>query len=316
MSAIPSADAIISAHDRIRPYIHRTPVLTSDTLSKLAGATLYFKPENLQKVGAFKARGALNAVLSLSEAERRNGVVAPSSGNHAQGIAYACREVGIPAHIVMPHNAAKIKIDAVMEYGAKVTFCQPDPEDRQRVSDRIITETGATFIHSFNDYRVIAGQATAAKELIEDAGTDLDFLVCPVGGGGLLSGTALSAHYFSEKSFVIGGEPEGAADAALSFQKGVITPAPFLNTLVDGLLATIGDKTFEIVSRYATDIVTVTDHDIVQTMKLVWERMKLVVEPSGVVGLAAVLKYKGIFTGKKVGVILTGGNVDLQKLPF
>lgn len=311
----PSAADIESAHDRIRPYIHRTPVLTSQTLDGISGAEIYLKAENFQKVGAFKARGALNAVLSLPEAERAKGIAAHSSGNHAQGIAYACRVAGIPAYIVMPTGSPTVKVEAVKGYGASVSFCVNTPEERQKAADKIIAETGAAFVHPYNDFRVIAGQATAAKELIEDT-PKLDFILCPVGGGGLLSGTALSAHYFSEGTFVMAGEPEGAADAILSFQKGEITPAPYVSTIADGLLTTLGDKTFAIISQYVTDIVTVSDEDIIRTMRLVWERVKIVVEPSGVVALAAVLKYKGIFAGKKVGVILSGGNADLGKLPL
>jgi len=312
----PSAADIQAAHERIKPYVHRTPVLTSQTLNELSGAEIFIKPENLQKIGAFKARGAMNAVLSLDEPARRKGVVAHSSGNHAQGVAYACKTLGIPAYIVMPENSSAVKIDAVRAYGAQVYFCINTPEERQKKADEIMEATGAAFVHPFNDFAVIAGQATAAKELIEDTPEKLDFLVCPVGGGGLLSGTALAAHYFSPHTHVIAGEPEGAADAILSFQNEKIMKAPYVDTIADGLLTTLGDKTFAIIRDYVTDIVTVTDEDIVQTMKLVWERMKLVVEPSGVVGLAAVLKYKGNFTGKRVGVIFTGGNVDLKKLPF
>ncbi len=312
----PSASDIETAHNRIRPYIHRTPVLTSATLNELSGASLWMKAENFQKVGAFKARGALNAVLSLTEAERAHGVVAHSSGNHAQGIAYACQVAGIPAYIVMPENSPRVKIEAVKGYGAEVSFCLNTPEERQRAADNIIRRTGAAFVHPYNDFRVMAGQATAAKELIEDIPVKLDFLLCPVGGGGLLSGTALSAHYFSEGTFVMAGEPEGAADAILSFQKGEITKAPYVSTIADGLLTTLGDKTFAVIRQYVTDIVTVSDEDITGTMQLVWERMKIVVEPSGVVALAALLKYKGIFAGREVGVILTGGNADLKKLPF
>lgn len=312
----PTANEIDAAHERIRPYIHRTPVLTSKQLNLLTGAEIFLKPENLQKVGAFKARGALNAVLSLSPEERKNGIVAHSSGNHAQGVAYACQVAGIPAYIVMPENSPRVKIDAVRGYGAAVSFCENTPQARQKAAERLQHETGAVFVHPYNDYRVIAGQATAAKELIEDLHEDPDFLLCPVGGGGLLSGTALSAHYYAAGTRVIAGEPEGAADAILSFQKGEITNAPFVKTIADGLLTTLGDKTFAVIQEHVTDIVTVTDADIIETMKWVWERLKIVVEPSGVVALAAVIKYKGLFRGKKLGVILTGGNVDLGSLPF
>lgn len=311
-----SASDIQAAHDRIRPYIHRTPVLTSGTINGMTGAEVFMKAECFQKVGAFKARGALNAVLSLPEPERKRGIVAHSSGNHAQGIAYACRTVGIPAYIVMPENSPRVKVEAVRGYGAEITFCINTPEERQRHADLIAKETGAVFVHPYNDFAVMAGQATAAKELIEDMPAPPDFILCPVGGGGLLSGTALSAHYFSGNTAVIAGEPEGAADAILSFQLGKITKAPYVKTIADGLLTTLGDKTFAVIQEYVTDIVTVSDEDILSAMKLVWERMKIVVEPSGVVAVAALLKYKGGVAGKKVGIILTGGNVDLENLPF
>lgn len=311
-----SASDIQAAHDRIRPYIHRTPVLTSETINGMTDAHVFMKAECFQKVGAFKARGALNAVLSLPESERERGIVAHSSGNHAQGIAYACRTVGIPAYIVMPENSPRVKVEAVRGYGAEITFCVNTPEERQRNADLIAKETGAVFVHPYNDFTVIAGQATAARELIEDVPAPLDVILCPVGGGGLLSGTALSAHYFSENTAVIAGEPEGAADAILSFQLGKITKAPYVKTIADGLLTTLGDKTFAVIQEHVADIVTVSDEDILSAMKLVWERMKIVVEPSGVVAVAALLKYKGLFTGKKVGIILTGGNVDLENLPF
>jgi len=313
---VPTASDIQNAHERIRPYIHRTPVLTNQAVDLLIGSQVFFKPENFQKIGAFKARGALNAILSLEENKIKNGIVAHSSGNHAQGVAYACKTLGIPAFIVMPEDSSRVKIDAVKSYGAAITFCINTPEERQKKADEIIEKTGAAFVHPYNDYQVIAGQATAAKELIEDLTEPLDFIICPVGGGGLLSGTALSAHYFSPKTHVIAAEPEGAADAILSFQNEKITKAPYVNTIADGLLTTLGDKTFPLILQYVTDIVTVTDEDIVAAMRLYWERMKIVVAPSGAVSLAALLRYKGNFSGKKVGIVISGGNVDLNNLPF
>jgi threonine dehydratase len=313
---IPNKEIIEAAHVRISPYIHRTPVMTSGFLNNLTGAELFFKPENLQKIGAFKARGGLNAILSLSRDQLSNGVATHSSGNHAQAIAYAASMVGVKAYIVMPENSPLVKIRAVEGYGAEITFCINTLEERERVVTGIVARTGATFIHPYNDYSVIAGQATAAKELIEDADFQFDYLVAPVGGGGLLSGTALAAHFFSSGTRVVAGEPEGAADAILSLRSGKIEKAPFVNTLADGLLTNLGSKTFPLIRDYVQDILAVSDEEIVEAMRFLWERMKLVVEPSGAVSLAAVIKNKDLFVGKKTGIILTGGNVDLGKLPF
>lgn len=313
---VPGRDTIERAHQLIAPYIHRTPIVTSAFLNKISGAEIFFKPENLQKIGAFKARGGLNAMLALSDDQLKNGVTTHSSGNHAQAIAFAAAKVGAKAFIVMPENSPSVKINAVREYGADITFCINSPEERENAVQRIIAQTGAAFIHPFNNYDVIAGQATAAKELIEDAGSPLDYIMAPVGGGGLLSGTALSAHYFSPATEVIAGEPEGAADAILSFHSGKIEKAPYVKTIADGLLTYLGDKTFPIIREHVADILTVSDEEIIGAMQYVWERMKLVVEPSGAVALAALLKNKARFEGKKVGVILTGGNVDLARLPF
>lgn len=313
---VPDRDIIEQAHLLITPYIHRTPILTSRFFNQLTGADIYFKPENLQKIGAFKARGGVNAILSLSKEKLANGVATHSSGNHAQAIAFAAALVGAKAYIVMPENSPKVKISAVQGYGAEVTFCINTQEERELAVKKIIDRTGAEFVHPFNDYRVIAGQATAAKELIEDAGVVLDHIVAPVGGGGLLSGTALSAHYFSKGTTVYAAEPEGAADAILSFRSGKIEKAPYIKTIADGLLTNLGSKTFPIIKEFVEDISTVSDDEIIAAMRLIWERMKLVVEPSGAVSLAAVLKNKELFTDKKVGIIFTGGNIDLGKLPF
>jgi threonine dehydratase len=313
---IPNKAVIEAAHLRIKPFIHRTPLMSSTFLNRLTGADLYFKPENLQKIGAFKARGGVNAILSLPAEALAQGVATHSSGNHAQAIAYAASMVGVKAYIVMPENSPLVKIKAVEGYGAEITFCTNTPEDREATVRKIVERTGAAFIHPFNDYAVIAGQATATKELIEDADVMLDYIVAPVGGGGLLSGTALAAHYFSSGTRVIAGEPAGAADAILSFQNGKIEKAPFVNTIADGLLTNLGDKTFPLIRDYVQDIRTVSDDEIISAMRLLWERMKLVVEPSGAVSLATVIKNREFFSGKKIGVILTGGNVDLGKLPF
>ncbi len=315
-----TAITLCEAHDRIRPYIHRTPVLTNQTLDALAGVSLYFKPENFQKIGAFKARGGLNAVLQLTRAELANGVVTHSSGNHAQAIAFAARQVGATAYIVMPHTAPRVKIEAVRGYGAEIIECDPTLEAREAGVQAIIARTGATLVHPFDDDRVIAGQATAAKELIEDAGNGseqpFDVLMAPVGGGGLLSGTALAAHYFSPGTRVIAGEPAGAADAVLSFQSGRVEKAPFVDTIADGLLTNLSERTLAYIRQHVLGILTVTDPEIIAAMRLVWERMKIIIEPSCAVPLAALLKNRDQFAGQKVGIILTGGNVDLGKLPF
>ncbi|WP_025764552.1 pyridoxal-phosphate dependent enzyme [Dyadobacter tibetensis] len=315
-NSYPSENDLREAHQRITPFIHRTPLMTSQMLNELTGAHLFFKPENLQKIGAFKIRGALNAMLSLDSAVLANGLATHSSGNHAQAIACAAALRGIKAYIVMPHNAPKVKVSAVRGYGASITFCENTPEDREAVVARIVAETGATFIHPFNHYGVMEGQATVAKEMIEDSTEPFDYLLAPVGGGGLLSGTALSAHYFSKNTLVIGAEPEGAADAVLSLQSGSIQKAPYVDTIADGLLTYLGDKTFPVIHKFVSEIVLVSDQEIVEAMRLIWERMKLVVEPSGAVTLAAIIRHKKLFEGKRVGVIVSGGNVDLGNLPF
>ncbi len=309
----PTRAEIEAAHERIRPYIHRTPVLTSQTLDRLAGASLFFKCENFQKIGAFKIRGGMNAVLSLSPEQRQRGVATHSSGNHAQAIAYAARAVGVPAYVVMPSNSPRVKIEAVAGYGAEITLCDPTLEARESTLRAVVERTGAAFVHPFNDERVIAGQATCAKELLEETGP-LNVLVAPVGGGGLLSGTALSAAYFSPGTVVYAGEPEGAADAVLSLKSGKIEKAPYVDTIADGLLTNLGDKTLSIIREHVREILLVSDTEILAALRLVYERMKIVVEPSCVVPLAAVLRYPDRFAGKRVGIILTGGNVDLAKL--
>ncbi|HEV7382259.1 MAG TPA: threonine/serine dehydratase [Dyadobacter sp.] len=316
MTHSPNRENILQAHELIAPFIHRTPVMSSSSLNNLSGCELLFKCENLQKIGAFKARGAINAVLSLTEEDRVNGIATHSSGNHAQAIAWAAAKIGTKAFIVMPDNSPSVKIKAVEGYGAEITFCKNTPEERESTVMGIVERTGATFIHPFNNYEVITGQATVAKELIEDAEPDLDVIVAPVGGGGLLSGTALSARYFSPGTQVIAAEPEGAADAVLSFRNGRIEKAPYVNTIADGLLTYLGDKTFPIIHGHVADVLTVSDEEIIDAMRFLWERMKLVVEPSGAVSLAAVLKNKDLFRGKRIGIIISGGNVDLGKLPF
>lgn len=306
-------EQIEQAHERIKPFIHRTPVLTSQSIDQIAGTRLFFKCENFQKIGAFKIRGGMNAVLSLSKEEMENGIATHSSGNHAQAIAFAARQVGTKAYIVMPETSPAVKVNAVLGYGAEVTFCAPNQQAREKALQEIVDRTGAAFVHPYNDERVIAGQATCAKELLEEFPA-LDVLLAPVGGGGLLSGTALSAHYFSTNTKVYAGEPEGAADAVLSFRSGKIEEAPYVQTIADGLLTKLGDKTFPIIRQYVTDIFTVSDEEIIDALRLLYERMKIITEPSCAVPFAALLKHKELFAGKQVGIILSGGNVDLQKL--
>lgn len=315
MSTFPSLDEINAAAARIAPWAHRTPVMTSRAIDEIAGCTLYFKCENLQKVGAFKFRGASNAVLSLSEEEAARGVATHSSGNHAQALALAARMRGIPSFIVMPSNAPAIKKAAVAGYGARIVECEPTLAARESTLDAVVRETGAAFVHPYNDRRVITGQATAAKELIEDV-ADLDILMTPVGGGGLLSGSALSAFHLSPGIAVIAAEPEGADDAARSFRAGYIIPSEHPRTIADGLLTSLGDRTFAIIRRHVRDIVTVSDDAIIRAMRLVWERMKIIIEPSAAVPLAAVLERRLESDGKRIGIILSGGNLDLDRLPW
>ena len=310
-------DTIREAHDRIRPYIHRTAVLTNRTINDRAGADLYFKCENFQKIGAFKARGGLNAVLQVAANREGTAITTHSSGNHAQAIAFAARQVGLPAYIVMPRTAPQVKKDAVRGYGAEVIECEPTLEAREVGVRDVIARTGAVLVHPFDDDRVIAGQATAAKELIEDYGlgdtAPFDVMLAPVGGGGLLSGTALATHYLSPATRVIAGEPDGAADAVLSFRSGRVEKAPFVDTIADGLLTNLSERTLTIIRAHVADILTVSDAEIIAAMRLIWERMKIIIEPSCAVALAVVLKYPNQFAGQKIGIILTGGNVDLGK---
>jgi len=305
-------ESISEAHERIQPYIERTPVLTSASLNELAGCQLYFKCENFQKVGAFKARGATNAALKLSKQERANGLATHSSGNHAQAIARAGKMLGVKSYIVMPRTAPEIKKRGVRGYGGEIFECEPTLQAREETLAKVIAKTGASEIHPFNNYDVVEGQATCAKELFEQAG-DLDILVAPVGGGGLLSGTALAAKFFSPTTVVIAGEPAGSDDAYRSMQSGKIEPAQS-NTIADGLLTTLGDKTFPIIYENVKEVITVTDEEIIAAMRLIWERLKIIVETSCAVPFAAVLKEKEKFKGKRVGIILTGGNVDLEKV--
>lgn len=304
--------AIEEAHKRISPYIERTPVLTSASLNEVAGCQLFFKCENLQKVGAFKARGAMNAALSLPESQLRKGIATHSSGNHAQAMARAGKILGVKSHIVMPRTAPVIKKKGVEGYGGIIYECEPTLQSRESTLAEVVSKTGATEIHPFNNYDVITGQATAAKELIEQSPA-LDYIFAPVGGGGLLSGTALAALHFSPATKVIAGEPEGADDAFRSIKSGKIE-ASQSNTIADGLLTNLGDKTFPLIRDHVQKIITVSDQEIVDAMRLIWERLKMVVEPSGAVPFAALLKIKDEMKGKKIGIIFSGGNVDLEKV--
>lgn len=312
---IPNLQTLKEAASRIAPYVHRTPVLTSQSLDQISGANLFFKCENFQKVGAFKMRGATNAVLSLPEAERQKGVATHSSGNHAQAVALAAKLNGIKAWIVMPETAPEVKRKAVLGYGAEVIMCAPTLQAREDTLAKVVAETGANFIHPYNDYHVIAGQASAAIELMGEI-NDLDIIMTPVGGGGLLSGTALAVHELAPQINVIAGEPKGANDAWQSFNSGTLVPSVKPNTIADGLLTSLGPKTFGIIRKHVKDIITVDDDEIRAAMCLIWERMKIIVEPSSAVPFATLLQQKARFNGKKVGIILSGGNVDLGKLPF
>jgi threonine dehydratase len=311
----PTEQLIIESAKLIAPFIHRTPVLSSKSINEITGAEIFFKCENFQKIGAFKFRGATNALQSLTEEEKKNGVATHSSGNHAQALALAARNSKTKAFIVMPNNSSLIKMKAVRGYGGEIIPCDPGVDAREGALVEVLKKTGATLIHPYNDYRIIAGQATAAKELIEEI-KDLNIIMTPVGGGGLLSGTALSAHYFSPKIDVIAGEPVNADDAYRSILKGSIMPVSLLETIADGLRTSLGDKTFAIIKKHVKEIITVKEEEIVTAMRIIWERMKIIIEPSSAVPFAAVLKHKEQFKGKRIGIILTGGNVDIDHLPF
>ena len=315
MNFLPTYSDIEKAHIIVEKYAHRTPVLSSSSINKIVGADLFFKCENFQKVGAFKFRGACNAVFSLSEEDAAKGVGTHSSGNHAAALALAARMRGIKANIVMPENSPEIKKKAVAGYGAKITFCEPTLQARESTLARVVEETGATEIHPYNNFHVIAGQGTAAKEIIEDFGK-FDIIMAPVGGGGLLSGTAISVKHFLPDCKVIAAEPAGADDAFRSFHSKTLIPSVHPKTIADGLLTSLGERNFKIILEKVDDIVTVSEENIVDAMRLVWERMKIIIEPSSAVPLAAILEKKVDVRGKRVGIILSGGNLDLGKLPF
>jgi len=315
MSATLTLADIRAAHARIADKIHRTPVLTSATLDALCGAQLFFKCENFQKIGAFKARGATNAVFALTDAEAANGVATHSSGNHAAALARAARLRGIPAHIVMPSNAPKTKIESVRRNGGIIVFCEPTLVAREAACAKIIAETGARLVHPFDDYAVMAGQGTATLELLEQA-PDLDLIIVPVGGGGLLCGTAVAAKGARPGLRVIAAEPAGADDAARSFAAGRIIPLEKASTVADGLRTSLGERNFPLIRQHVDEVVTVSEESIVAAMRRIWDVLKIIIEPSCAVPYAAIMEQKIDVSGKRVGIILTGGNVDLDALPW
>lgn len=310
---VPDRNSIDSAHARISAYIHRTPLSTSAQINEMAGCEVFFKCENLQKVGAFKMRGATNAVLQLSKDQLESGVGTHSSGNHAQALALAAKNVGATAHIVMPRNAPEVKKLAVAGYGAIISECEPTLAARESTMDEVIAQTGVAFIHPYDNYNIIAGQATAAKEIYEDQ--DIDIIMCPVGGGGLLAGTCLATQFYSPNTEIVAAEPSGANDAWQSLLKGHLIPSVDPQTIADGLLTSVGQRNWPIIKEYVKDILLVDDPEIISAMYLIWERMKLIIEPSSAVPVAALLANPRQFRGKRVAIILSGGNVDFSKLP-
>ncbi len=312
---IPTLADMLIAHERIRPYIHRTPVLTSQFLNALTGAELFFKCENLQKAGAFKARGASNAVFGLTDEQAKRGVATHSSGNHGTCLSYAAGRRGIPCTVVMPHTAPQAKKDAVRGYGGVVVECEPSTSSREAVFAEVVAKTGAEFVHPYNDPRVIAGQGTCSKELLEQV-EGLDAVIAPIGGGGMISGTCLTLSNLAPAVKIYAAEPEQADDAYRSFKAGHIIADDAPETIADGLKVPLKDLTWHFVSNHVTDILTASEEEIVDAMKLIWKRMKIVMEPSSAVPLATILKNKEIFAGQRIGVVITGGNVDLDLLPW
>ncbi len=311
----PTLSDIKRAQQKVSRYTHVTPILTSESINEISGAKIFFKCENFQKIGAFKMRGATNAILSLHPDNRAKGVATHSSGNHAQAVALAAKLSGIKAFIVMPKNSPEVKQKAVAHYGAEIILCDNTLEARQKALEETVERTGAIFIPPYDDYAVIAGQATVAKELIEEI-ESLEAIITPVGGGGLLSGTALTTSYLSPNTPVYAGEPANADDAYRSFKSGKLLPVENPNTIADGLKTSLGVRNFEIISELVQDIFVVSEEEIIDAMRLVWERMKIIIEPSSAVAVAAVIKNPDVFAKKQVGLIITGGNVDLSKLPF
>lgn len=312
---IPTYDDVLIAHERIKPYIHRTPVLTSQFINELTGAELFFKCENFQKAGAFKVRGACNAVFGLAEDKAPIGVATHSSGNHALSLSYAAGQRGIPVTVVMPRTAPQAKKDAVRGYGGTIVECEPSTSSREAVFAEVVAESGAEFVHPYNDPRVIAGQATCSRELLEQV-ENLDAVIAPIGGGGMISGTCLTLSNVAPQVKIYAAEPLSADDAARSFKAGHIIADDAPDTVADGLKVPLKELTWHFVSNHVTDILTATEEEIVDAMKLIWKRMKIVMEPSSAVPLATILKNPELFRGKRVGVIITGGNVDLDVLPW
>ncbi|MEK7720416.1 MAG: pyridoxal-phosphate dependent enzyme [Bacteroidota bacterium] len=312
---LPTFSDILAAHELIKPYIHQTPVLTSKSINALIGCELLFKCENFQKVGAFKFRGATNAVFSLSEEEAASGVGTHSSGNHAAALALAAKIRGIKAHIVMPSNAPEVKKIAVAGYGGNITYCEPTLQAREETLKKLTDELGLTIVHPYNNFKVICGQGTAALELLEEVKL-LDIVMCPVGGGGLLSGTAISTKAILPSCKVVAAEPKNADDAFRSFRDGFIHPSINPKTIADGLLTSLGELNFAIVQKNVDEILTASEESIVAAMRMIWERMKIIIEPSSAVPLAVIMENKINFHGKRIGIVLSGGNVDLTKLPF
>ncbi len=313
--SIPEIENIMDAYERIKLLVNHTPIISCASLNKLLDAELYFKCENFQKVGAFKYRGASNAVQSMNMKEQKRGFATHSSGNHAAALALAAAKVNTKAYVVMPENAPKIKKEAVKSYGAEITYCEPTLDARENTLNQVIEKTGANFIHPYNNPLVIAGQGTVALEFFEEM-KDLDIIIAPVGGGGLLSGTAIASKYLNPKTLVFGAEPEMANDAFKSFNSKILVPSVSPKTIADGLLSSLGELTFQIILANVDKIFTASELSIIAAMRMIWERMKIVVEPSSAVPLATMMENKEIFKGKKIGIIISGGNVDLSNLPF
>jgi threonine dehydratase len=312
---IPNFDDVVAAHERIKPYIHRTPILTSTFMNELTGAELFFKCENFQKAGAFKVRGASNAVFGLSDEIAAKGVATHSSGNHALSLSYAAGRRGIPVTVVMPRTAPQAKKDAVIGYGGVIVECDPSTSSREETFARVVAETGAEFVHPYNDPRVIAGQATCSRELLEQV-DNLDSVIAPIGGGGMISGTCLTVSNVAPRMKIYAAEPLNADDAARSFRAGHIIADDAPVTVADGLKVPLKELTWHFVNNHVTDVLTATEEEIIDAMKLTWKRMKIVIEPSCAVPLATIIKNRTLFEGKRVGVIITGGNVDLDTLPW
>jgi len=306
---------LIETHKRIQPFIHNTPVLTSGLINEITGAEIYFKCENFQKMGAFKMRGATNAIMQLTDLQKEKGVVTHSSGNFAQALSLAAKSLGVTAYIIMPSNAPQVKKDAVKGYGGIIIECEPTLTARETTAQTVGDKYGATFVHPSNDINVILGQGTACKELLEDY-PDLEYVLAPVGGGGLIAGTALATEFFGTHCKTIGGEPFEVDDAYHSIKSGKIEKNTTTYTIADGLKTQLGDINFPIIQKYVDDIIRVTEEEIIAAMRLIWERLKIVCEPSSAVALAALLKEKHRFSNKKIGLIISGGNVDLKNLPF